>query len=188
MRSPCPCPPMVFWKKQGPIEKIGFLAKNTEFWNNHFLRLTMFRQSIWNVVKTKKYRFPKWTLVSYHFSTFCFGKKWIFGPFCDFGPNAKTVVSPFLLWGRPLSVTFLFRTSVSQSSWLDYFEVRLYCKSGSIFWWPRQSDRRCISAVEEAEGSTWDLSLLTDISNAPNLSRNLSICKDEIALKINLKT
>ena len=54
MRSPCQCPPLVFWKKRGLIEKIGFLAKNPDFWKEHFLTMTMFRPSAWKVVRKKR--------------------------------------------------------------------------------------------------------------------------------------
>ena len=47
--------------------------------------------------ENKKVPFSQINISLLPFSTFFLGKKWIFGPFCNLGPNAKTSVSLFLL-------------------------------------------------------------------------------------------
>ena len=55
----------------------------------------MFRPSPWKCVKTKKYRFPKYTSALAFFNSFFLQKM-------DFGHNEKTAVSSFLLSGTAL--------------------------------------------------------------------------------------
>ena len=73
----------------------------------------MFRPSVWKVVKTKKVLFSKinMSLLPF-FYFFLWRKKWILGPFCDFGPNAKMVFFPFLLWIFFNEYIFLVQTHV----------------------------------------------------------------------------
>ena len=95
-----------FLKKMGSHIRIWFLGKNPGFRNIHFLPCSGHqREKLWkqkSTVLQNKHQ-------SFNFFKYFFGKKSIFGPFCNFGHNAKTAVSPFLLWGpAPLSIRVIF--------------------------------------------------------------------------------